>query len=65
MCSEGHPARCHRLIISNWLAAHGHDVCHLIHRAKGVEPDAHELGRWGAMPIIEEDKTVVYPELKR
>ena len=64
MCSESHPARCHRLLISNWLAAHGHDVCHIIHRAKGVELDTHQLGRWGAMPIIEEDHTVVYPELK-
>lgn len=64
MCSESHPARCHRLIISNWLAAQGHEVCHIIHRAKGIELDSHKLGQWGAMPIIEEDQTVVYPELK-
>src|SRR5699024_290195 len=64
MCSESHPARCHRLIISNWLAAHGHKVCHIVKRAKGIELSAHELGRWGAMPILEKDRTVVYPKLE-
>ncbi|WP_315974825.1 DUF488 domain-containing protein [Cytobacillus firmus] len=64
MCSEYHPARCHRLLISNWLKANGWDVRHLIPDAKGnpkIIP--HELGKWGAMPIIEEDGTVVYPKL--
>ncbi len=64
MCSERHPARCHRLIVSNWLQANGWDVFHIIGGSKG-DPDLieHELGKWGAMPIIEEDGTVVYPEL--
>jgi uncharacterized protein (DUF488 family) len=64
MCSEHHPARCHRLLISNWLQANGWDVLHLIPDSKGnsgIVP--HELGKWGAMPIIEEDGTVVYPKL--
>ncbi|PAE23445.1 DUF488 domain-containing protein [Bacillus sp. 7894-2] len=64
MCSEYHPARCHRLLISNWLKANGWDVRHLIPDSNGnsnVVP--HELGKWGAMPIIEEDGTVVYPKL--
>lgn len=64
MCSEHHPARCHRLIISNWLQANGWDVLHLIPDSKGnPEVVPHELGKWGAMPIIEEDGTVVYPKL--
>ncbi|MFC3419359.1 DUF488 family protein [Salinicoccus hispanicus] len=64
VCSERHPARCHRLIISNWLAAHDWTVQHIINNSKN-EPELvdHILGRWGAMPIIEEDGTVVYPEI--
>ncbi|GKV54472.1 hypothetical protein NCCP2222_04190 [Sporosarcina sp. NCCP-2222] len=62
-CSERHPARCHRLLISNWLAAHEWDVTHIIPSKDGGELVAHELGKWGAMPIIEEDGTVVYPKL--
>jgi uncharacterized protein (DUF488 family) len=66
MCSERHPARCHRLLISNLLKAQGWDVCHIIDDSNG-QPEliSHELGKWGAMPIIEEDDTVVYPELGR
>jgi uncharacterized protein (DUF488 family) len=66
MCSEHHPARCHRLLISNCLQANGWNVNHLIPDAKGnprIVP--HELGKWGAMPIIEEDGTVVYPKLSK
>ena len=63
-CSERHPARCHRLIISNWLCAHGWDVTHLLLNSKGkLAPVSHELGEWGAMPILEKDHTVVYPNL--
>lgn len=64
MCSERHPARCHRLIISNWLQANNWDVYHIIDGSK-KEPELvnHQLGKWGAMPIIEEDGTVVYPKL--
>lgn len=63
-CSERHPARCHRLLISNWLSVRGWDVTHIIPVKGGGELVAHELGKWGAMPIIEEDNTVVYPELE-
>ncbi|MFC3039675.1 DUF488 family protein [Virgibacillus xinjiangensis] len=64
MCSERHPARCHRLLISNWLQANGWDVFHLIKNSEGeTELVGHELGRWGAMPIVEKDGTVVYPML--
>ena len=39
-------------------------VYHIIDNSKNeVELVEHELGRWGAMPIIEEDGSVVYPEL--
>lgn len=62
-CSERHPSRCHRLIISNWLTANGWTVEHIIDDNHGeTELVKHELGKWGAMPIIEEGGTVVYPE---
>nr|WP_202395567.1 DUF488 domain-containing protein [Virgibacillus halodenitrificans] len=62
-CSERHPARCHRLIISNWLATHNWKVNHIIPDNKGnITIIEHELGKWGARPIIEKDGTVVYPE---
>ena len=64
MCSEHHPARCHRMLVSNWLQANGWSVFHIIDDSKGnPELVSHELGKWGAMPIIEEDGTVVYPKL--
>lgn len=64
-CSERHPARCHRLLISNWLAVHDWTVSHIIPRRDGSgELVPHELGKWGAMPIIEEDSTIVYPPLE-
>ncbi|MFC7321476.1 DUF488 family protein [Halobacillus campisalis] len=65
MCSERHPARCHRLLVSNWLQSNGWEVFHLINDSKGkTELVGHELGRWGATPIVEEDGTVVYPPLR-
>lgn len=63
-CSERHPARCHRLLISNWLAVRDWDVSHIVPVKDGGELVTHELGKWGAMPIIEEDGTVVYPQLE-
>lgn len=62
MCSERHPSRCHRLIISNYLQANGEQVVHLIPEADGGAKEVeHELGKWGAMPVVEADGTVVYP----
>ena len=64
-CSERHPARCHRLIISNWLVVHEWDVVHIVPNKDGTgELVPHELGQWGAMPIIEDDQTIVYPPLE-
>lgn len=64
-CAERHPSRCHRLLISNWLAANGWDVKHIIDTSKNeTKVIKHKLGQWGAMPIIENDKTVVYPKTK-
>lgn len=62
-CSERHPARCHRLLISNWLTAHGWNVYHIIQQGDQIHIDLHELGQWGAMPIVEDDGTVVYPHV--
>lgn len=64
MCSERHPARCHRLLVSNWLQANRWEVYHIIDDSKGnPKLISHELGKWGAAPIIEKDGTVVYPKL--
>lgn len=61
--AERHPSRCHRLLISNWLAANDWEVKHIIDiKDDNVEIKAHEQGKWGAMPIIEADGTVVYPK---
>lgn len=61
-CAERHPSRCHRLLISNWLTAHNWNVHHLLPNSKTVvETVYHRLGKWGAMPIVEDDGTVVYP----
>lgn len=61
-CSERHPARCHRLLISNWLEANEWCVFHIIKQGEGILVERHKLGQWGAMPIIEKDGTIVYPE---
>ncbi|MDW0113296.1 DUF488 domain-containing protein [Sporosarcina saromensis] len=62
-CSERHPARCHRLLISNWLALNGWTVCHIVDGPKGKTLiEQHEPGKWGAPPELQLDGTVVYPE---
>lgn len=63
-CSERHPARCHRLLISNALTANNWQVFHIVNNKEKVQITPHVLGQWGAMPIIERDGTVVYPRLK-
>lgn len=63
-CSERHPARCHRLLISNYLAANEWAVHHIIPQNAATTIVDHQLGQWGAMPIIEESGTVVYPPLE-
>lgn len=62
-CSERHPSRCHRLLISNWLTANDWKVYHIINEGKENTIQLHELGKWGAMPILEDDGAVVYPEV--
>ncbi|WP_102336047.1 DUF488 domain-containing protein [Salimicrobium jeotgali] len=61
-CAERHPSRCHRLLVSNWLEANGWDVYHILDEKGRISLVKHEQGRWGAMPIIEKDGIVVYPE---
>ncbi|WP_298827385.1 DUF488 domain-containing protein [uncultured Planococcus sp.] len=61
-CSERHPARCHRLLISNYLTANGHRVLHIIDGKKGaVDIVEHEVGVWGAEAVVDKDGTVTYP----
>ncbi|MBY0221492.1 Protein of unknown function, DUF488 [Sporosarcina newyorkensis] len=62
-CSERHPARCHRLLISNWLALHGWEVKHIIDgpKEKTLIED-HVIGKWGPHHIVlESNGTVIYP----
>lgn len=58
MCGEPVPWRCHRLLIANTLAAEGWTVWHLIGNAP---PQRHELGRWGAVPVLGAKAQVTYP----
>ncbi|MGK7379267.1 DUF488 domain-containing protein [Planococcus sp. 1R117A] len=61
-CSERHPSRCHRLLISNWLVANGYHVCHILDGKDGVvELVDHELGMWGAPAELKDGGTVTYP----
>ena len=58
MCSEAVPWKCHRLIISNSLAARGLNVHHIMSAGKVTE---HRLGQWGPEPVLA-DSRVTYPE---
>ena len=58
MCGEPMPWRCHRLLISNTLAAQGFQVEHLV---AGQKPKKYELGMWGATPHVDGDGQVTYP----
>ncbi len=58
MCGEPLPWRCHRLLIANTLTAHGWTVRHIIADA---EPRIHELGRWGATPVVDVTGALTYP----
>ncbi|MDV6379064.1 DUF488 domain-containing protein [Sporosarcina sp. GW1-11] len=61
-CSERHPARCHRLLISNWLVSHEWEVKHIIDGPKEETIiENHELGKWGAKPVVRDDGQVIYP----
>jgi hypothetical protein len=58
MCGEPMPWRCHRLLIANSLTARGWTVWHLIGDAP---PRRHELGQWGAEPVVGPGLEVTYP----
>ncbi len=59
MCGEPVPWRCHRLLIANTLTARGWSVWHLMTAAK---PRRHVLGQWGAVPRVNAQGVVTYPE---
>lgn len=59
MCGEPMPWRCHRLLIANTLVAQGWTVEHL---TTGGEPRRHVLGQWGAVPVVDADGRVTYPD---
>jgi len=58
MCGEPMPWRCHRLLLANTLVADGWTVWHLMGTD---EPRRHELGKWGATPVIGEHCRLTYP----
>lgn len=58
MCSESVPWRCHRLLISNNLVIRGINVYHIMTETKTIK---HELGMYGATPVIE-GKRLIYPK---
>lgn len=58
VCGEPMPRRCHRLLISNALAARGWHVEHLMTEQA---PRPHTLGQWGATPSVGAHGVVTYP----
>ncbi len=58
MCGEPTPWRCHRSLIADTLTARGWTVWHL---STTSSPRRHQLGAWGADPVIAADGTVTYP----
>lgn len=58
MCGEPMPWRCHRLLISNTLVARGWTVWHIF--GDGA-PRMHEMGAWGAVPVVDANGLVTYP----
>lgn len=58
MCGEPMPWRCHRLLISNTLTARGWTVWHLMGESA---PRRHQLGQWGAVPVVDRLQRVTYP----
>ena len=58
LCAEPMPWRCHRLLISNTLAARGVAVWHIM---GGRQVQRHELGKWGAEPAKHPDGRLTYP----
>lgn len=53
------PWRCHRSLIASTLVARGWEVWHL---RVGAAPVRHELGAWGATPVVDSAGRVRYPE---
>lgn len=58
-CSESCPWRCHRLLVSNTLAAREHRVNHIM----GMKIKPHLLGEWGAKPSVSAGN-VFYPGIQ-
>ncbi len=58
MCAEALPWRCHRLLISNTLVSRGQVVHHVM---GGAGSHLHELGQWGATPVVDETGRMTYP----
>ncbi|MGV8979360.1 MAG: DUF488 family protein [Cellulomonas sp.] len=58
MCGEPMPWRCHRSLIANTLTARGWTVRHIMGDG---EPRVHQLGQWGATPVVGADGRLTYP----
>ena len=60
LCGEPMPWRCHRSVIANTLTAAGWQVWHLFTDGR---PRLHELGQWGATPVVADDGRITYPRV--
>lgn len=58
MCAEAVPWRCHRSLIATALVARGWQVTHILGSGQATP---HEIGRWGAQPLIEPGGRITYP----
>lgn len=61
MCAEAVPWKCHRLLVSNTLAARGHEILHIMSKTK---LEKHKLGIWGAPVHVDECMCCTYPSDK-
>lgn len=58
MCAEAVPWRCHRSLIATVLVVRGWRVSHIF--GLGHSED-HVIGRWGAIPEVDEAGRITYP----
>lgn len=61
LCGELMSWRCHRSVIANTATAAAYwQVRHLF---TDGSPRLHELGQWGATPVVEDDGRITYPQI--
>lgn len=58
MCAEAVPWRCHRSLIATALTVRGWTVTHIFAPGHG---ETHVVGKWGAVPEIDDAGRITYP----